>query len=229
MPSKYHNRPAEPLSKNPRFINHIGKTYFRLTVSEYCGKTSQDGDHLWRCECECGNVVVVQAKNLFHTYYPVKSCGCLYKETRHSAKATHGLSRTPEYAVWLDMRRRCSNPNSTNYSNYGGRGITVCERWLDFTNFFADMGQRPTAKHEIDRRDNDGNYEPDNCYWATRYEQSIHKRSTRWVEYNGERLALVEWCRRLNIPYSRTQLRLNKGLSVVDAFHPDTRPNHPLK
>lgn len=91
--------------------------------------------------------------------------------------ASHGMTKTPEYRAWASMRQRCANPKSARYDNYGGRGISVCDRWQSFEAFFADMGPRPTSEHSIDRIDNDGNYEPGNCHWATRSEQQQNKRA----------------------------------------------------
>jgi len=114
---------------------------------------------------------------------------------------------SPEYHVWYDMIRRCNNPRSPNYKYYGARGITVCDRWRNsFQAFIEDMGRRPTPKHQIDRRNNDGNYEPDNCRWTTPKEQTRNSRRTRFLTIDGETLCLTDWAKRI-------------GISVVALLH----------
>lgn len=118
-------------------------------------------------------------------------------------KEQHGRSRTPEYRNWLAMKARCNYPNAHKYADYGGRGIKVCERWNhSFANFFADMGTRPTPRAEIDRKDNNGHYEPDNCRWSNRKQQNNNKRDTCFVTIDGETLSLKAWCVRLGRNYN---------------------------
>lgn len=108
------------------------------------------------------------------------------------AMATHNMRNSPEYASWIRMKTRCNNPKRHNFHLYGGRGIKICERWAKFENFFADMGQRPSMAHSIERIDNNGNYEPSNCRWATAKEQANNKRNNRIVEYRGVRMTLQQ-------------------------------------
>ncbi len=139
----------------------LGKRFKNLIVlskSEYVGD-----QHMWLCRCDCGNEVIVRGGNL--TSGTTRSCGC-----KRGAK--HGLSHTPEYGVWSSMKARCLNPRDSAWRYYGGRGITVCNSWLDsFVNFYEDMGPRPNPSYSIDRIDSDGNYEPSNCKWASPQEQ----------------------------------------------------------
>lgn len=152
--------------------DHVGERHGRLVVVSY------SHGRWWNCICDCGNTCVVQANNLGNGH--TKSCGCLRKEVTEARMLKHGGSRGgawfPEYAVWNTMRQRCTNPNSEKYKDYGERGIKVCKRWAKFANFLADMGRRPSKDHSIDRKNNDGNYTPKNCHWATRSEQ---QRNTR--------------------------------------------------
>jgi hypothetical protein len=129
--------------------------------------------------------------------------------------ATHGetINRgwSPEYASWKHMRQRCFNPRNRAYKYYGGRGITVCARWRDsFEAFLADMGRRPSPKHSIDRVDNDGNYEPGNCRWATDREQTINSRHARLITHSGLTLCLKDWCTRLGVDYKLAHNRIRK-------------------
>lgn len=121
------------------------------------------------------------------------------------------LQRTPEYQCWNSLRDRCRNPNSFHWSRYGGRGIRMCERWKVFENFLADMGLRPAGQFSIDRIDNNGNYEPGNCRWATRTEQNLNRSITLFVERDGVRMTLMECAARLGIKRDSLARRLARG------------------
>lgn len=126
---------------------------------------------------------------------------------------THGHSHTPTYNTWLRIISRCTKPSHHNYKYYGGRGITVCERWLKFENFYADMGERPKGK-TVERVDNNKGYSPDNCRWATMKEQSNNRRSNKPITFNGETLTRSQWAERLGIHVSTMYLRCRRGLSI---------------
>jgi hypothetical protein len=148
----------------------------------------------WWCRCDCGAERDVVRINLTQGYS--KSCGCRQSEVASKALTKHGYCRADspylsEYAIWSSMRTRCRNPRATGYENYGGRGIDVCERWQTFENFLADMGPRPTPKHSLDRIDNDGNYEPSNCRWASREAQARNQR--RYIPRKGTANALLSF------------------------------------
>lgn len=122
----------------------------------------------------------------------------------------HGLRKTKEYAVWLNMRSRCNYEKHKQYSLYGGRGIKICDRWMaSFENFYKDMGSRPSDKHSLDRIDNNGNYEPSNCRWATVEEQSFNKRTTCMIKLNGKDIKLIDACKMFNANYIITYRRIN--------------------
>jgi hypothetical protein len=140
------------------------------------------------------------------------SCGCFQQEQLLKANTTHGMSKTPEFQVWAQMIDRCTNPNNRSFDHYGGRGIAVCDLWLNsFSNFIADMGRRPSPKHSLERRSNNGNYEPGNCYWATRLEQARNTSRTRKIVAQGEAKTLAEWAYFTGLPQEVIRGRLRRG------------------
>jgi hypothetical protein len=136
-----------------------------------------------------------------------------------SGKPTHGLSYTPEYKAWQTMRLRCTVPTNLAYADYGGRGIKVCDRWLNsVAAFIEDMGPKPSPRHELDREDNNGHYEPNNCRWVTRKVNDRNRRSNRFVTFRGESKTMAEWCEILTLPSDTVTYRLKTGWGVEKAL-----------
>ena len=192
----------------------LGMVFHRLTVVEFCGTTKGGHSRLWKCVCECGKFKVVRAGCLRSGH--TKSCGCIKDEKFIIRNTTHGLTKAPEYHIWQAMISRCYHKKNIGFKNYGGRGITVCERWRkSFAAFFEDMGPRPSAKHSIDRfPDNDGNYEPGNCRWATIDQQVTNKRTTVLLTFNGETLHMAEWSRKTGLLVPAIRYRLAIGWPI---------------
>lgn len=203
------------------FIDETGNRHGRLLVKEYAGK-SPDGKALWMCECDCGNETVIAGVAL--RYKHTKSCGC------YSADATRERSRRPGsaerkksfqkiYGQWYQMMRRCNAPSLPQYKDYGGRGIRVCAEWHDFQKYKEwayKNGYSPDL--EIDRIDNNGNYEPGNCRYVTKSVNARNTRINRMVTYMGKTLTLVEWSEKLNLPYDLLQTRIYRGWAPERAF-----------
>ena len=192
---------SEKLS--PHAKNETGNVYGKLTVIEFAYLKREI---YWLCKCECGNTTTVRGSHLRSGQ--IFSCGCNHWSIQ-------GKSKSPEYPGWQAMKQRCNNSRHTEYHLYGGRGISVCKRWQNsFLDFLADMGPKPSADHSIDRIDNDSDYEPDNCRWATKMEQSHNSRRVRMLTYDGQTMCISEWARKTGIAQNVITRRIDRGWSV---------------
>lgn len=191
-----------------RELDLVGKKFNRLTVIERCGKTDENR-YLFKCICECGNEKIAEGREIKGG--KIKSCGCGVIKGVKKANTTHGLTGSRLHNVWSSMKGRCLNENDPSYTRYGGRGIMICDEWLsDFMNFYNwSMENGYSDDLSIDRIDNDGNYEPSNCRWATGVEQQNNRSITLFYEHNNETLPLTEWCERLNLSYYTIHKRIS--------------------
>ena len=187
-------------------VSEIGHVYGQLTVLARAGSNSR-GHALWTCICSCGQDLIVSGNSL--RTGNTRSCGC--------SRTRHGYSNTRTYSSWYAMLERCRNPSNPSYTSHGKRGIRVCRRWRVFENFVADMGERPAAR-ELDRINNNGNYEPGNCRWATRSENQRHTRSSRYLEFRGQVRIQIEWAELLGLRPGTIAERLRRGWSVERAL-----------
>lgn len=190
----------------------IGKIIGDLTVIEIAGRRGSGGV-TWRCRCTCGNFVVRRGDVLRANKH--SHCGCLHGKLR----SRHGMKHTRIWSIWRGMRARCSNASHPGYSRYGGRGISICERWqMSFENFFSDMGFPPTDKHTLERRNNDGNYCPENCEWATPRQQARNRVDNRKITYNGVTQCLAAWAAQAGLSSQRLQARIKESWSIERAL-----------
>lgn len=205
------------LTINPRTKNLVGRVYGRWEVVDFAG-IGKYGESLWHCRCHCGHTRNVDGRSL--TSGKSKSCGCLSNEIHSKMlnvkNTTHGLSGTHTYKCWKAMTKRCRSLKDKTAKDYALRGIAVCPRWLGeegFENFLADMGERPPGT-TIDRIDNNGDYEPSNCRWATIKEQARNKRNNRILVFYGQALPVSVWAEILAIPKQIIYSRLHRGWST---------------
>jgi hypothetical protein len=208
------------MNKKLDLTNH---KYGRLTVLAPVENTSS-GKTQWLCRCDCGKTATVVSARLRSGI--TRSCGCLSRENSAAigkSNAQHGFashvnpSRT--YRIWMGMKTRCTNPNSDQWQNYGGRGVKVCDRWLhSFECFLEDMGEPPSTRHSIERIDVDGNYEPDNCTWIPLEDQQYNRRNSLRLEFQGKTQALALWAKELGLDVHLLQNRLKLGWTVERAF-----------
>lgn len=188
----------------------VGKVFTRLTVISEDLERNNEGHVMWACKCQCGNDVKVSGPYLVKGN--TKSCGCLQKQAAaKNGKRTHMLSKTAMYQTWRSIKKRCLLKTSPEFYNYGGRGIKICDRWLSFKYFYEDMGDKPSPRHSIDRIDNNGDYEPNNCRWATQKEQSNNTRVNVFLSYKGKTLTISQWSDATGIPRPTIFWRFNQG------------------
>ena len=184
-----------------------------LEVIEKSNERSSDNRIKWICICDCGNLTTALAKDLKSGH--TQSCGCLHKERTSKAKSKHRLSNSRIYNIWTFMKNRCFNKKSNRYKDWGGRGITVCNEWLDFNCFYEwaiNNGYKEGLT--IDRINNMGIYEPNNCQWVTPKEQARNTRKNRFFTYKGETHCVSEWCEILDINYNTFFSRLLRGWDI---------------
>ncbi|MEV5703041.1 AP2 domain-containing protein [Streptomyces anthocyanicus] len=184
-------------------IDIQGQRFGRLVVLSEAGRKGRKV--AWLCQCDCGKTTRTTG-TLLRTGQS-KSCGC----THGGHNATHRMTGSRLYGTWKNMLNRTTNPNTKGYTYYGGRGITVCERWRKFENFYADMGPTFRDGLSLDRIDSNGNYEPANCRWVDLPEQNRNKRSNVHLTLHGHTLIMSAWAEKLGIPYSRLAYRVSKG------------------
>ena len=198
-----------------KYFAEIGQVFGRWVVVD-ATRIEGNGDVKALCCCECGVERAVSLAKL--NKGESKSCGCLAADLSADRGTTHGGSYTLEYGIWRGMLKRCNDPRHDMYPRYGGRGITVCDRWSKFENFIEDMGFRPSLLLSIERRDNDGPYAPWNCYWATDLEQNNNTSGCRPVEFNGRVQTLAAWGREFGISRATLAQRLSRGWTLEDAL-----------
>lgn len=193
----------------------VGRKFGKLTLLELVTNSPQ-GIPAWRCICECGGNLIGREANILNGH--TRSCGCINRErAKRGLSRKHGMANTPTYFTWRSMKKRCLDPKSTGYKYYGGRGVTICHRWLAFENFLLDMGPRPNGT-TIERRNTNGNYEPNNCYWATAKSQARNRRNNKIISFRGENLCVSAWAERLGTYPQKIFRRLEKGLSPAEIF-----------
>lgn len=201
--------------KHPKLKKDLtGQRFGRLLVIKRAESMST-GIVFWECLCDCGHTSIVRSQMLLRG--STVSCGCFRRERAGAnPKITHGKTKTKEYTVWANMKGRCYNEKDAAYYNYGGRGITICERWLNsFENFLKDMGECPDGM-SIDRINNDGNYEPSNCKWVTIFEQNANRRGNIQITIEGETKTLMQWSRKRGLKYGTVHDRYIDGFCVDD-------------
>jgi hypothetical protein len=194
------------MARAPNFVDHAGKPFEDLTAEKY-DETSRK----WRCRCICGKVVYVFPSNLVR--HNTRSCGCLRGRFNRRVLKKHGMTGTPTYKTWVNIKTRCQNEDNPAFDKYGAKGVTLCRRWQCFENFLADMGERPGPGYSIERRKNAKGYTPSNCRWIPKGEQARNKTTNHRITVNGETKLLADWARILGCPHTTLLTRLRNGWS----------------
>lgn len=200
----------------------VGQRYGRLRVLAAAPRRGHNP--AWFCRCDCGTATVAIASNLRGGN--TQSCGCYHAEVTSAVKTIHGRCKSTEYTSHQAMMARCYSSANIGFRLYGGRGIVVCDRWRlgedgksGFQCFLADMGQKPTARHSLDRINVNGNYQPDNCRWATPYDQARNTRRNTWVEFRGHRMILADAIRLSGLNRTLVMQRLARGWAMEAALN----------
>jgi hypothetical protein len=195
--------------------NIAGRKFGEITAIDRAPNDKR-GCARWNCICTCGTHYVVRSSHLLSG--GVRSCGCKKGEYIAAKHFRHGMSGTKIYGTWQGMVKRCTDPTHISYPRYGGRGVDVCSRWMDFNEFYKDMGDPPSSQHSIDRIENDKGYFFDNCKWATPKEQSNNRRDNVMITHLGETLTKAQWAEKVDIKYHTLNSRLHSGWSINKAL-----------
>lgn len=192
-------------------------------TAKYCGDVPSDVRRTSKFICHCGKSFISRTQKVISG--ETKGCGCQKGQWMKNAikngykpRLTHGMRDAKEYSTWSGMLTRCTNSKEKSYSRYGARGIKICERWKSFENFYADMGPRPSDEHSLDRIDNNADYSPENCRWATKKEQCRNRRSNHIIEYGGKSMLLCEWAEKTGIGRLIIYKRLKRGWPIEKAL-----------
>lgn len=205
-------------------IDRTGERFGRLVITRFI-RVDKNWNYIWECKCDCGNIINVRYNNLLND--STKSCGCLKRERTIERSTKHGLSGgqgnyTRLYRIWLNMRRRCNNRRDQDYPYYGGRGIKVCKEWDNYAAFHDWAMKNGYADHlTLDRINNNGDYCPENCRWATRKEQARNTRQNHFITFNGKTMTIAEWAEYLGVSSTVLRTRLYRGWPIERAL---TRP-----
>lgn len=200
----------------PKKLDLTGRKYGQLTVIKEHGKDHRG--YTWLCKCDCGEENIIAVGDDLRSGHKT-SCGCL----RWQGTPKHGLSDSAIRQAYYNMKKRCDHPKNKSYKNYGGRGITYCEKWKTFKGFLDDMLESYEVGLSLDRIDVNGNYNKENCRWADKIVQANNTRTNHIVEYKGEKLTIAELCRKYHVNYSLLNDRINEGWEIEKALCEKTR------
>lgn len=202
------------MAVNGKAKDLTGQTFGYWNVLNMVESEKNGGHRRYLCRCVCGKEKTLRGSMLLNG----TSISCRCMTFKGKKNVTHGMSYTGTYVSWTAMKTRCLNFMDARFPTYGGRGIRICDRWIEsFSNFLEDMGERPEGM-TIDRIDGNGNYEPSNCRWATPMEQTLNREETVWVDYDGERICITHLCKRFNISRCALEKRMKKGLTLDEAL-----------
>ena len=212
---------------DPRVKDIRGKKFGRLTVVEYAG-IDKRGNATWKCACDCGKECLAIATNIIRGVK--QSCGCLRGENALKHGGARKGSHEDLYGIWKGIVARTTQPTSIDFTEYGGVGISISKEWLEYEAFKADMGERPTLQHSIDRIKNELGYSKENCRWATKKEQARNRTNTRFLEYKGIRKPIVQWEDELGLTRDVLVRRLKSGMTPEQAIEkPPTKKPRRLR